>query len=428
MSSTVSLPAIASDGSVPKAATSRLPIRPFKVLLAATMVTAGFFGISYESTFISSSDAVVTAYVLDVRTPIEGKVTKLPTAAGTSVQEDQLLAEVDNPLNDRQHLDSLLAAESAALATTNALGTEHGALVTERNQLRSRSRMYFGAITTRLDQQTVEADRTLAALKASLQEAKVELGRGRSLHSDGILSNSDYDKQVSTERVLEEEVSAQEAALASTRTQAAAARHGILSEPGTNNDVAYSGQRVDELTIRLAENARLWMTSRAQSEEASTEAAAEEMRSHQLTQTELHAPITGLLWQLNAVNGEQVTAGDTVLSLIDCNKQFLLAEIAQDRLPDVKVGGSASIRLNGESLERTGTVISVSGDPQRAAQRKLAAFPVQDPSKDLAIVLIRVNSASDGGVPMPCAIGRTARVRIPTIPSNLAGRWTRRVF
>jgi len=86
------------------------------------------------------------------------------------------------------------------------------------------------------------------------------------------LSDADYQKLISVEQVLAEEVSAQRAILASARTQATAASQGILSEPGTNNDVAYSDQRADELTMRLAENSRLLVTSRDQAEAARVEA------------------------------------------------------------------------------------------------------------------------------------------------------------
>jgi multidrug resistance efflux pump len=428
MSSTVSLPAASTGITVFRAAAARLPIRPFKVVFAGTMLTAGICGVFYESKFVSSSDAVVTAYVLNVRTPIDGTVTGLPIAAGTFVQRDQLVAEVDNPLNDHQHLDNLRTAQSAAQANAEALAVEHQALASQREGLLNRAGAYISAVTERLDQQTAEADRTLAALKLSEQEATIELDRGRALHSAGILSNADYEKLVSVQHVLAEEVSAQAAALASARTQATAAAHGILSEPGTNNDVAYSNQRADELTIRLAENTRLLIASRAQAEEAREQAATEENRSHELTQTSLRAPIGGLLWRLDAVNGERVAAGDPVLSLIDCSRQFLLVEVAQERLPDIEIGGTAHIRLTGESVERTGSVISASGDPQRAADRKLAAFPLQDPAKELATVLISLAPVGGAGDSVPCAVGRTARVRIPPLPSNLAWRWTRSVF
>jgi len=426
MSSVVSLPASAGT-EVPKAAVDRLPIRPWKIGVASTMVMAGIVGVLTESRFVSSFDAVGTAYVLNVRTPIDGTVTGLPTASGIFVLRDALLAQVNNTLDDRQHLDSLLTAESAAQASADALSTEHDALLVQRQALLHRAGVYTSAVARRLNQQAAEADRTLAGLKLSFEQATTELTRGEALHSAGILSNADYDKLVSARRILAEEVAAQQAALASARTQASAATRGILTEPGTNSDVAYSKQRADELTTKLAENDRMLAASQAQAEEARSEAAAEQNRSLALAQTALLAPIEGMVWRLGAINGERVATGDMLVSLIDCNQQFLLAEVAQERLNDIEIGGAARIRFTGEDAERTGTVMTISGDPQREIDHKLAAFPVQDQSKELAIVRIGFPStvASDPG---SCLVGRTARVRIPTKPSNFFSRWTRNVF
>jgi multidrug resistance efflux pump len=391
------------------------------------MVLAGFVGVLTETRYVSSSDAVVTAYVLNVKTPIDGTITGMPIASGILVQRDAPLAQVNNPLNDRQHLDNLQTAESAAQASAVALLLERGALLEQRKSLLNRADDYVVAITNRLNQETDETDRTLAALKLSFEEAAIELTRGEALHSAGILSNADYDKLVSAKRVLAEQVAAQQGAVANLRIQASAAAHGILAEPGTNNDVAYSDQRADELTTRLAEIDRMLNTSRAQAVEAHSEVAAEENRSLALAQTTLRAPIDGMIWRFGAVNGEHVSAGDAVVSLIDCNRQFLLVEVSQERLADIELGGAAHIRLTGENVERTGTVISASGDPQREIDHMLAAFPVQDPSRELATVVIGLVPTT-GSDPGSCFIGRTARVRIPTRPSNFVSRWTRSVF
>jgi multidrug resistance efflux pump len=401
---------------------------PGKIVFAAAMVLAGGYGIFNESQFVSSSDAVVSGYVLNVRTPIDGTVTGMPGTAGRFVEVNQLIGAVSNPLNDNSHLDTMRTVETSAQSNADALAAEHAMLTRQRNELLSRTGTYLNAVGTRLDQQITAADRTLAALKKSLNEANIEYGRGRELHNAGIMSNADFDKLSSTREVLTEEVAAQQAAVHSAQSQASSATKGILTEPGTNSDVAYSRQRADEITEKLAENTRMLISSRAQAQEAHLRVLLEDNRAQGMTQSALRAPITGLLWRLDAVNGEHVSAGDSVLSLIDCSQQFMLAEVPEDRINDIQLGRTAFIRLTGEREERTGTVISVAGDPQHSMDHKLAAFPVQDANKELATVLISLNQSAEEKSANPCAIGRTARVRMPAVPTTLASRWLRRIF
>ena len=404
------------------------PRRPIKIAAAATLLLVGGYGAFNESQFVSSSDGVISAYVLNVRTPIDGTVSEMPATAGGMVKADQLLAKVDNPLNDPMHLDNLRTLESVAQTNADALAAEHNALRHQSDELLGRTGSFITAVSTRLDQQTAGAARTLAALQMSLNQANIEYERGRQLHADGIMSNADYDKLLSNCQVLTEEVAAQKAVLLSAQSQREAAAKGILTEPGTNSDVAYSRQRADEIAEKLAENTRMLISSRAQAEQAHVSLETEESRAKGMSANVLRAPINGMLWKLDAVNGEHLSAGDTVLSLIDCSQQFLLVEISQDRLNDIALGHTAFIRLSGETVERTGTVVSATGDPQRTIDHKLAAFPVQDASKELATVVIRLDPFGDDRKANPCAVGQTARVRIPTLPTNLASRWVRRIF
>jgi multidrug resistance efflux pump len=60
-----------------------------------------------EQNFVSSSNAVVSAYVVVVRTPIDGLVQALPAAPNLHVQRGQNLGYVENPPVDEQQLENL---------------------------------------------------------------------------------------------------------------------------------------------------------------------------------------------------------------------------------------------------------------------------------------------------------------------------------
>ena len=424
MSETAALP-LTLSGTETSAV--RIPRRPLKLGFACTLFLAGAYGILSDSQYVSSSNAIVSAYVLDLRTPIDGIVSGLPLAAGTFVQSGQVLAHLDNPLLDHQHLDNLRTLEEDAESNSDSLAVEQTSLTLQRDDLLRRAQSHTTAITDRFRLQTAAEQRLLDAAQIALHQVSIDLGRGRQLHEAGILSSADFDKLTSQQAIAAQQAAAQQQQLDVLLSEASAASHGLLTEPGTNSDVAYSRQRADELTYKLTETARSLDASRAQAREARIAVGSESSRAQQLTQTDLRSPVDGLLWKIDAINGERAATGDPVLSLIDCHRQFLLVEIPQERLPDIAVGRQAHLRLTGESAERTGTVLAVTGDPQRDDHRKLAAFPLQDSAEQLATVRIALD-ASNSSPSSACLVGRTARVLIPTQPTNSATRWFRQYF
>lgn len=413
--------------------------RAVKIAFAIALCSAGAFGIFSESTYISSSNAVVSAYEVDLRTPIDGTLSGLTASAGSFVQAGQILGKVDNPRSDRQHLDNLLTLESSALSTVNALTTEQELLRTQQNALLARSHLHSSAVATRLQQQSVEASRTLSGLKLALALAATELRRGEQLHDAGILADADFDRLRSAQLIAVEAVAAQQSNLTNLRAQAVDASHGLLSEAGDASDVSYSRQRADEIAIKLAETSSALAIALGQSNEAHLNVEAETVRVEMMRQSEIRSPIRGVLWKLNTTNGEHTLSGTSLFSLVDCNQQFLLAQVPQDRVPDIAVHREARIRLAGESEERTGTVLSVSGDVLKEPDAQLAALPFHESSQQMATVLIGLNTQlPTAGAKNPirstpsesssCIVGRTARVLIPTFSTNLANRWIHDFF
>jgi multidrug resistance efflux pump len=442
--STNSSPPSIASAQVPSFDVARLSAltvsrRALKITFAVALCSAGAFGMFSESVYISTSNAVVSADVVEVRTPIDGTLSGLPLAEGSLIEAGQLLGSVDNPRSDRQHLDDLRTLENSALSTVNALTAEQTLLQTQQNALLVRAKIHSSAVSSRLKQQAIEATRTLSGQKLALVLATTELRRGEQLHAAGILANSEFDRIRSAQLIAVEVVAAQQSTLTNIGAQAADAAHGLLSEPGAVSDVSYSRQRADEIAIMLAENASALSIALGQSNEAHLNVEAETVRGGLMRQSEVRSPIKGFLWKLNTANGERMVSGASILSLVDCNRQFILAQVPQDRVPDIAIHREARVRLAGETEERTGTVLSVSGDALKVSDAKLAALPFEESSQQMATVLIALKMKplpSEAGDPVhsslnenaSCFVGRTARVLIPTYSTNLATRWIRELF
>lgn len=427
MSTTVALPEELQKARRVAAMMERFGRGRIKLLLAFFFTAAGLYGIFSDSEYITTSDAVISAYALDVRTPVEGTLSDIPIAAGGMVSKGQVLARVKNPLLDQRPYDDLTAEQVRAESSAEALEKERGSLLAEKRHLEARTGNYLEMVNHRMSDQMHVTERALGALKNSLAQAEVDLKRGEGLHDAGIMADADYEKLLLNRNVLAEQEKEAEADLAVNTSEATAARRGILSEPGTNNDVAYSQQRVDELGILLAANARQLATARAEAAEAESAIARESARNNSLSEFQITSPITGQIWRLNSINDEHVGAGTSVVTLIDCARQFVLVEIPQERMADIEVGRTAWMRITGEQEERETQVISIQSDPQMDFDHKLTALPYREPDKKLAMVVLSMTQG--GAAPAPgCAAGREVRVRIPTRPNSYFTRLARRAF
>jgi multidrug resistance efflux pump len=413
--------------------------RALKIAFAIALCSAGAFGMLSESSYISTSNAVVSAHIIDVRTPIEGTVSGLVLASGNSVERGELLGIVNDPRSDHEHLDELRILESSALSTVDALTAEQTALQAQQHALLFRSKLHSSAVSSRLQQQAIEAGRTLSGLKVALGLANSEFRRGEQLHDAGILADADFDRLHSAQLIAVEVVAAQESNLINLRGQATDASNGLLSESGDTSDVSYSRQRADEIAIRLAANSGSLAIALGQSREAHINVEAETVRGDLMHQSEVRSPIQGFLWKLDTTNGEHTLSGAALLSMVDCNQQFVLAQVPQDRVPDIAAHKEARVRLAGESEERAGTVLSVSGDILKLPDAQLAALPFLESSQQKATVWIGLNTPvtpTGPGSPVrsasradaSCIIGRSARVLIPTFSTNLATRWFHDLF
>ena len=402
----------------------RIPTRPIKIAVGAALLLAGAYGIFSEHQFIASDNAVVTAYVVEVRTPIEGTVSNLLNAVGARVSENSVIGHVENPRVDQQHLQNLRDIEEQARSSIAAIVAERDNLQKQRQELLSRAGAHIQAVSTRLRLQTAEAQGLLTAKQAALKEATIEFNRGQKLHDAGIISDADLDKLQAQFDVATQEFAAQQADLGAVREEADAASRGIMIEPGIN-DVAYSRQRADEIDFRLSDIDRNLVALRSQANQASKDVQTEAKRAELVHDADLVAPASGVLWKLNALNGEHISAGEPVLQIVDCSKDFILVEVPQDRVPEIVVGGKARFRLSGESSESAGVVLSVSGQELKDENENLAAFPPLSLDVRRATIRVGVTSAARAG---ECLVGRTARVLLPASGGSPLSRWYQHFF
>jgi multidrug resistance efflux pump len=189
-----------------------------------------------------------------------------------------------------------------------------------------------------------------------------------------------------------------------------ALKRGVFVGEG-RNDVPYSQQRMDEVTIQLAEVR--FRASDVEARVAQLGAQLEQERTHNRTLrfALVRMPFEGVIWRTNVVEGSNVIAGAELMQVLDCHDLFvdiLVSEVAYD---EIYPGREAEIRLLGRSEALQGKVVLVRGSAAVVDDTVLAAKPPQTRGKDARIRVGIPESPLQTDYANFCQVGRSVQVR-----------------
>ncbi|MGH6867705.1 MAG: HlyD family secretion protein [Methylocella sp.] len=413
--------------------------RVLKIAIAVAVLGAGIAASLSGHGKIPSNNAVISTNLVSLRTPIEGTVSGLPQRVGSMVARGALIAHIENPRVNDEHLVDLRAQQTRVDADLKGAEANRAALLTLTSELVRRDAVHTKVNSERLGDLVEEAKKTMASLTVKQAQAQNDVDRRLPLEASGIVAKAEMHRLRSTLEVARQDAAAQAARLAALRTEAEAAAQGLLSDTAGGTDKSYSAQRADEIAIQLASLSRAIAALAAEASQTKSRLAAEQSRIDLLRSADVVAPSAGMIWKLGAADGERLGIGDMAAEIVDCGAPFLLAAIPQDRFSDVEVGGLAQFRLSGERTERTGTVVSVTGHGDLSQGEHYAVMPLDEPLTVIATIALprtensaskesaRENTAQDDKA-QECLIGRSARVLLSATGGGLFDRILRRVF
>lgn len=389
----------------------RLP-RPwsiFKMGLGVAFIAISVIAITLEGGTVSSNNAVVSAYKISARTPIEGIVSGIGTKVGDVLNEGQIIGRVNEVRVSDERLVDLRENVVRLKEERSAYEIQVGELGTLRQELSTRISAYAQASREHMTLMLKEAVDIEAAKRTRFDVAQREAARRIRLSNAGYASTSETDKFSGEAEALAKETTAGSFHVGALRAQVSAAEQGTLTDSGSSDKI-YSQQRDDEVVIHLAELKRTITSLKAQENEAAARLSEEEARIARYRTAELRAPTQGIVWKLSVGNGERLSIADPVMELVNCNDAFIIAVVPQDRFGDVQIGAQANYRLSGETVDRTGTVQSIVGQGTLADERNLAAAPMVQRS---AVAMARVSLDAAGLARSDCSVGRTLRILLP---------------
>jgi HlyD family secretion protein len=343
-----------------------------RVFMILGLLTLGSL-IWYLATARPPSDlkliGTVDANEVLVSAKIPGRIQTLAVEEGQEVKAGQLIAEIES--------DDLTAARKAAEATVSSNRWKLNETVeTERQNEGETSSAAVSA-----EAQVHSAKATLAQAQANLDHQKADTTRIVALAKQGIMSEQAKDDAVTS-------LEADEAAVETARDNVSAAQ------------AAQRQAQAHELLAVVS--ARTVASTRGQVENAQ---ALADQAGVELGYAQVFAPVTGKVNVLAARQGEVLSAGGTIATVMDLTQTWVYAPLPETQADAVQLGDRLRVVMpSGASVD--GQVIAKSSLADFATQRDINGGRKRD-IKTVQIKLL-IPNPEERYVP-----GMTAEVHIP---------------
>ena len=342
-----------------------------RVFLILALLTVGSL-IWYLVTVRPSTDlqliGTVDANEVMVSAKIPGRIQTLTVDEGQDVKAGELIAVIES--------DDLQAARKAAEAT--AAGQKWKLGETVETELQDRGETGNAAVNA--EAQVRAAQASLAQAEANYDHQKADSSRTVALAKQGIMSEQASDEAATS-------LQATKAAVDTARENVAAAEASLRQARAHELLTAVAGRTVDETRDQL-------QNARALADQAKVE----------LGYAQVFAPVSGKVNVRAARQGEVVTVGATIVTIMDLTQTWVYAPLPETQADAVQLGDSLRVVMpSGATLQ--GKVINKSAEADFATQRDVGAR-----KRDIKTVQLKLLIDNPGERFVP---GMIAEVYIP---------------
>ncbi len=359
---------IAFSGSSPERRALMKLNKFFIFILGLMVIAAGYYFYSTDRTSDTVLIGIVDANQVIVNSKIAGRIEKLYVDEGSKVKAGDLIAEIDS--------GDLEAQKDAAAATINAYNSQASAM-------RATEAQTLGETNSGV----MNAQARLASAKATLAQAKADLVRIQS-DSQRMIELAKAGVESDQDRVrAEAQLDAQNAVVDSAQKNVLAAQADLDTANAKLHQqrAAASNVAMDEAQVANA---------RAQYAEADT----------RLGYTKIYAPVSGTVSVRAARQGEVVSIGEPIVTIIDFNDTWVRAEAPETESRFIADGDKLKVRLPaGQPIE--GTVIFKAVEGDYATQRDVSRR-----KRDIKTIGLKLKVDNPDGALVP---GMTAEVLLP---------------
>jgi multidrug resistance efflux pump len=425
-------------GSATKSRTVN-PSRPSRhpaILRVSSLVVGGVISLLMVTAVVppivadQSDRAVVDAPVTLLTAPIDGEIESLTAIPGNAVEAGTTLARISNVRLDRGTLISLEEKVGDAREKLEATRGKKDSDLAYIASLDSEITGQTEQLEAQFQSQITELRARLAASDSMSGEKKALVDR----QTDMVARNaaSMYMLRPTTQQYSAalHTADAEKAKLNQKIAQLDALQKGIYvgddliaigSLVQKRRDIDLDAKRMEiedkELSAVLTDKQRL--------------IDAETKRLGAMTEADVRAPNQGKILSVGAAPGRHVNAGDSVASLVDCDKRFVVAIFSYRQGESMKVG--TRVRVDGASFGGGIVTAVLPKTSDRIDERFAVPFP-QTERRELYAIIAPANGADGAGPPAseaqyestPCTVGQWVTVtKDNAIVPSMSVTWRR---
>ena len=360
----------------------RALLRPRSFVIAAVLLMALAYGgreLYMRFTHVYEYDARVTADIVTISSRADGWLVDMPVREGMLVNAGDVLVRIDDRI-------AKLRADSFR-AQIEGVRVERARLRAERKLDKNQS---DAAMRTRTSNVTVR-EKALAALRADLDFAKLELDRSRTLFAGRVIN----ERQLQTAQTAVTKLEIQILQLQAEHEQA----EGSLDEARVGHDrLGVIDAQIEALTHQVANLAA--------------------QLHQQLVDVEdrtIKSPIPAVIDRTFTLPGEYLAAGQRILLLHDPSEVWVEANIKETHVGRLKLGQKVFVSVDAYPDDRfVGRVARIGS----ATTARFALLPTPNPSGNFTKVTQRVpvKIAIDSGVdpdrPLPLGLSVVPTVTV----------------
>ncbi len=310
--------------------------RVFVILGLLTLGSLIWYLVTVRPTGDLQLIGTVDANEVLVNARIAGRIQKLTVKEGDYVKAGQLIAVIES--------DDLDAALKAAEATAASLRSRLNSNVETEKQNTGETQ----SATASAEAQVKVAEASLAQAQANLQHQQADTSRTVALAQQGIMSAQARDEQTTALQAAQAAVTAAESQLTAAQASLRQARaHELLATVSAHT---VASTRADVANARaMADQARI-----------------------EKSYAEVIAPVNGRVAVWAARQGEVVTMGEPIVSIMDLSQTWVYAPLPETQADAVKLGDSLRVVMpSGGTIQ--GKIINKAAEADFATQRDVSS-------------------------------------------------------
>ena len=390
---------------------SRSPIANLLVLGGGLVLIFISCRLIYEKfTSVISRDATINGVVIELKAPSAGQVTQLDKKAGEKLTKGELLSVLENNLVSQLKIKEIT---SRLNKQQTELDKDKAYLVLQLRLLKTLEadqQNQYKLQVRRVHDEIMQANAEVEKAQAKYQLAQKKYNRSNFLAEKGAISQENLDLTFSEQQEGQAEVKHWQARLQQLLTEKNAAQLDLsLGRSSSNYDPKI---RLQELQMDIANQQQAILSLQQAVKDSQAELTTAHKDFQQQHQVTVKTPASGVIWRLDARQGQFLKEGDSLGAILDCNRRWIDVYVDEQALRSLRIGTPATIQpygLNDKTFQ--GRITLVRSGVGRLTPGEDVAIPLKNNLPRQSQVRVEFESeANTLDIKHFCYVGYTARV------------------